>query len=71
MSDGWIITAVGVLIMVGGILLIGTLDYAECRAKTNMMQVERSWGPLQGCMIKHKGQWIPLDRFRVLVSAAR
>lgn len=69
MSDGWYI-ALGILFMAGIALLLGAFDYAQCRAKTNMMQVERSWGPLQGCMIKHKGQWVPLDRFRVLDDTA-
>jgi hypothetical protein len=36
----------------------------ECRSKSSAMQVERSYGPVQGCMIKVDGKFIPIGSYR-------
>jgi hypothetical protein len=41
------------------------LNY-QCKTIAEKMEKEVSYGPIQGCMIRHNNQWIPLDRFRVI-----
>jgi hypothetical protein len=37
---------------------------AQCSSKATLMQVEHSYGPLQGCMVKVNGRWLPLQAVR-------
>lgn len=40
-------------------------DYFQCKAKAKKMGFESDWGPVQGCMIKVKGQWIDINKYRI------
>ena len=64
-SDEWIIT---ILIVVGLVIFstftIGFNTY-KCRTKAVMQELDWSYGPIQGCMVKQEnGKWIDYDRLR-------
>jgi len=64
-DDEWIIT---ILIVVGLVIFstftIGFNTY-KCRTKAVMQELEWSYGPIQGCMVKQEnGKWIDYDRLR-------
>ena len=66
-SDEWIIIA---LMVIGfGIIAscgIGVNAY-KCRTKAVMQELEWSYGPIQGCMVKQEnGKWIDYDRLRYM-----
>ena len=61
-----------ILICVGIILLcflgcaVGFNTY-KCRTKAVMQELEWSYGPIQGCMVKQQnGKWIDYDRLRYM-----
>ena len=61
-----------ILICVGIILLcflgcaVGFNTY-KCRTKAVMQELEWSYGPIQGCMVKQEnGKWIDYDRLRYM-----
>lgn len=41
-------------------------EWYVCKSQSTMMSKVYDYGPVQGCMIRHKGEWIPLDKYRVL-----
>lgn len=47
------------------------LDSAGCASKSRLMGLEYSWGPLQGCMVRHDGRWDPLEKYIVMREWAR
>lgn len=64
-SDEWIIT---ILIVVGLVIFstftIGFNTY-KCRTKAVIQELDWSYGPIQGCMVKQEnGKWIDYDRLR-------
>ncbi len=66
-SDEWIIT---ILIVVGLVIFstftIGFNTY-KCRTKAVMQELDWSYGPIQGCMVKQEnGKWIDYDRLRYM-----
>ena len=46
---------------------IGTLywsgDYT-CKVKAEAQSMQYKFGPVMGCMVKYKGQWVDYDRLR-------
>lgn len=56
-----ILGAIGLALVFGGAL---ALDYASCRSKSTAMNVEHSYGPLQGCMVRVNGRWLPIESVR-------
>lgn len=39
----------------------------KCRTKAVMQELEWSYGPIQGCMVKQQnGKWIDYDRLRYM-----
>lgn len=36
---------------------------AKCNAKSVSFE-DRKWTPIQGCMVKEKGRWLPLENIR-------
>lgn len=61
-----------ILICAGIILLcflgctIGFNAY-KCKSKAVMQELEWSYGPIQGCMVKQEnGKWIDYDRLRYM-----
>jgi hypothetical protein len=38
----------------------------SCDSKASTMGFESNYGPVQGCMIKVKGAWIPVESYRTL-----
>ena len=66
-NDEWIIT---ILIVVGLVIFstftIGFNTY-KCRTKAVIQELEWSYGPIQGCMVKQEnGKWIDYDRLRYM-----
>ena len=42
-------------------------SYLTCRNKAAMQEMEWSYGPIQGCMVKQEnGKWIDYDRLRYM-----
>jgi hypothetical protein len=65
MSD---LAGIGILFvgLVGAALGLGMwLDSSMCSSKANAMKLERSWGPLQGCIVKYHGEYIPIEQIGV------
>ena len=57
-----LLVIVGVVIVFGGVT---TLDYASCGSKASAMHVEKTWGPLQGCIVKYQGVYVPIENIGV------
>lgn len=66
MSNGFIV--VGIISspfwVIG--LLVAWLGAATCSAQATKMGFESSWGPLQDCMIKVNGRFVPLSAYKVI-----
>lgn len=56
------------VLLVAAIMTLGALlfGWTTCMNKARMAQVEHSFGPLQGCMVRINGQWVPIENWRVL-----
>lgn len=55
-----------VLAIIGALVLLGFYSY-ECSTKANMQELEWSFGPIQGCMVREKGgKWIDYQRLRYM-----
>lgn len=58
---------IGLLAVVGFVGLMGLAIAGEnykCSSRAELMQLEKSYGPLQGCMVKVRGKWLPLSAIR-------
>ena len=58
-----------ILFMIGVILLCLLTSYFyayQCRTKAIIQELDWSWGPIQGCMVKQDGKWIDYDRLRYM-----
>lgn len=58
-----------ILFMIGVILLClltACFSAYQCRTKAVMQELDWSWGPIQGCMVKQDGKWIDYDRLRYM-----
>ena len=55
-----VIASVGII---GGAF---ALDAASCHSRWQKSGFQTSWGPMQGCLINVKGQWIPERNYREL-----
>ncbi len=50
-------------------LVLGILcaaNFISCHVKSSKQDLECSYFPLQGCMVKIDGKWIDYDRLRVM-----
>lgn len=54
---GFIVLAV--FLFLGGLWI----DSESCKAKAISFQAY-TYGPIQGCMVKHKDRWLPLENIR-------
>ncbi len=52
-----------ILVLAGLILGLIWHDKASCEAKAKSF-VSVDWGPVQGCMVLHRGRWLPLENIR-------
>lgn len=43
-----------------------TIKFATCHFKASKQDLECSYIPLQGCMVKIDGKWIDYDRLRLI-----
>ena len=50
------------IMLIGGSILL-TIDHFRCHARWEQSGYEANWGPVQGCLIKVEGKWIPADRW--------
>lgn len=64
-KDEWIIAIVTVIcLVIFSAFAIGFNAY-KCKSKATMQEMEWSYGPIQGCMVKQEnGKWIDYDRLR-------
>lgn len=55
-----------VFIIIIALALLGFKTY-ECSTKANIQELEWSYGPIQGCMVKERnGKWIDYNRLRYM-----
>lgn len=40
------------------------LGSSTCGSRAQLMEMEHSYGALQGCMVKYRGRWLPLESIR-------
>lgn len=53
-----------VCLILFGFATIGFKAY-QCKTKATIQEMEWSYGPIQGCMVKQEnGKWIDYDRLR-------
>jgi hypothetical protein len=52
--------------IVSGAAIVGSgivyVDKARCEATAGAMRIEKSWGPLQGCIVQWGGHLMPLSQ---------
>lgn len=72
MND-WIEDHFGLVCVLAFILIIGVVVAAAmaaertgCASRATLMELKFSWGPFQGCMVRHDGRWDPLDQYIVM-----
>ena len=54
-----------VLLIVGGIIAVPMYFVKKARCDQQAVSFEDSeYGFIAGCMVKHKGRWIPIDNIR-------
>lgn len=53
-------------VVAGAIYVSALLDGYVCKVKSTQMGKEWQYSLLTDCMIKHKGEWVPLHSYRVL-----
>lgn len=66
MSEGSAIAMTFICIL---LLLLGSCSFEnyKCKTKAEIQQMEYSFGPMQGCMVREKGgKWIDYERYRVM-----
>lgn len=69
MDELLVFGAVLLLVCVGGALFgapVAALESYACSSQANKMRLEHSWGPLQDCMVRVDGRWLPLANYRVI-----
>lgn len=66
-KDEWIVVIVTIIcLIIFSVFIIGFNTY-KCKIKAVMQEMEWSYGPIQGCMIKQEnGKWIDYDRLRYM-----
>lgn len=66
-NDEWItIIVVAVCLIIISVFAISFNAY-QCRTKAVMQELDWSYGPIQGCMVKQEnGKWIDYNRLRYM-----
>lgn len=59
---------VGIMIAIIAIITapVMMMVAASCSSQASKMELEHSWGPLQDCMVRVDGKWMPLDSYKVV-----
>lgn len=57
-----------VLVAIFIAVIVGTnkINQISCEARGSVMGLESQYGWRTGCMVRVRGQWIPLSNFRVV-----
>lgn len=64
--DFFITLFFGILI-IGGLVILSHVSAAfRCESKAEKMGLEHDYGIVQGCMVKAKNGWIPMEAYRVI-----
>lgn len=66
-SDEWIITIIMIVcLVIFSAFIIGFNAY-QCKTKAVIQELEWSYGPIQGCMVKQENsKWIDYNRLRYM-----
>ena len=65
-DDLLILICAGIILLCFSGFAVGFNAY-KCRTKAIMQELEWSYGPIQGCMVKQaNGKWIDYDRLRYM-----
>ena len=66
-NDEWItVIIVAVCLVIFSVFAISFNAY-QCKTKATIQEMEWSYGPIQGCMVKQEnGKWIDYDRLRYM-----
>lgn len=67
MSRGFSDLAIALSLCVVVVIVVGVANltsFAKCSSRGRLMGPEYSWGPVQGCMVKYRGHWLPIEAIR-------
>lgn len=62
--ENFIVTIIlGAFVLAFGFTIYWGGEYT-CRVKAEAQSMMYKYGPVMGCMVKYKGQWVDYDRLR-------
>jgi len=61
-----LIEAVLVLAIIGVLAASVLVPPYRCKVTSEAMNKPHRFGYIEGCLIQHKGEWIPITQFRVI-----
>ena len=66
--EDFIVSFITIIILGAAVLALGFAIYwggdYTCRVKAEAQSMQYKFGPVMGCMVKYKGQWVDYDRLR-------
>lgn len=64
-EDEFITAFASIIFIIIIVLAALSIDKYECSTKASKQDLEWSYGPIQGCMVRERnGKWIDYDRLR-------
>lgn len=66
-GDEWIVAGFAVTCLILFFIFAISFNCYTCKTKAEMQELEWSYGPVQGCMVREKdGKWIDYQRLRYM-----
>ena len=66
--EDFIVSIIATIILGAAVLALGFAIYwagdYTCRVKAEAQSMQYKFGPVMGCLVKYKGQWVDYDRLR-------
>ena len=66
--ENFIVSIIVTIILGTAVLALGFAIYwgdeYTCRVKAEAQSMQYKFGPVMGCMVKYKGEWVDYDRLR-------
>lgn len=48
------------------VVVVWPINWYSCHSRAEKMGFQAEWGPVTGCMIQVRGEWVPLEKYRVI-----
>ena len=61
-----IIEAAIIIAILAAVLAVFLVPQRQCHQRARMMQLNSSWGPIQGCMVRVDKRWSPIEYIRIV-----